>query len=829
MTITRRKFLLQTAAGSAALAMPSVGAGIKTPLAAVESSGGGCVIPPQAWSWPVLKDPPEPATPALENLKDGGAWQGMPLGGFGTGGIVRNYRGAFSRWTLKTGALKHFCEPANMFAVRQRVGQRPPTAMALHPDYPALRRTKHAAPKKALSAWRWGLPSADCRYHALFPKAWHQYPASAEMPVAMTCEQFSPVLPGQYRETSLPVALFRWHLENTAREPMEVSLLFSLVNMNGWFDDFDDGLPARKNAGNFNRPVNTVLPGSSDQLCGVLLGGALEAGAMCEGRGQFCIAAAADERCRVTRITAFDPAGDGAEVWQPFAKDGTLQEGPASWMCDPGQRVAGAVCATVTLAPGERRTVPMALAWDLPIIAFGGGREHYRQYTRHVGRDGTHAAELASEALVHAGEWSRKIDAWHQGIIKSGDYPAWFYTTLFNEAYLLVDGYTVWTDGARERPGHDPFFGIIECPDYPFYCTLDLWSYGSFVLAQHWPDLERNVVRRFAKSILLDDPRNRKLASTKEIIANKKPGAAPHDFGQPKEDPPFLCNSYVHRDTNRWKDLNSHFVLTVLRDMRALNDAALLADCWPAVKRAIEYLAPFDADGDGLIENDGTPDQTMDNIPMKGVSAYCGGLWLAALHAAVTLGQQVGDATFVAQWSPVADRARTTFDRCLWRGDHYAFDTEGLYRDALFVDALFGIWYGQLCGLKDLVPAEKFRQHLLTVFKANYEGFHNGHYGAANITGGAQATATATENIFNTKDCQISEVLCGLNISFALQLEAAGLRAESQRVLQTVYDVVYRRYGLWFRTPAAWTVERKFRAILNLRPLVIFASQSTLR
>ena len=67
----------------------------------------------------------------------------MPLGGIGTGGIVRNYQGAFSRWTLKTGALKHFILPANMFSVRQEVlneggptASRKPWAAALHPWYP---------------------------------------------------------------------------------------------------------------------------------------------------------------------------------------------------------------------------------------------------------------------------------------------------------------------------------------------------------------------------------------------------------------------------------------------------------------------------------------------------------------------------------------------------------------------------------------------------------------------------------------------------------------------------------------------------------------------
>lgn len=96
-------------------------------------------IPPQAWTWPMTGEPDVVTKPVFPGLSDGGHWQGLPLGGFGTGGIGRNYRGSFGRWTLKAGALKHFCHPANMFAVRVAAGDTEPVAFALHPGYPTQR------------------------------------------------------------------------------------------------------------------------------------------------------------------------------------------------------------------------------------------------------------------------------------------------------------------------------------------------------------------------------------------------------------------------------------------------------------------------------------------------------------------------------------------------------------------------------------------------------------------------------------------------------------------------------------------------------------------
>jgi uncharacterized protein (DUF608 family) len=40
---------------------------------------------------------------------------------------------------------------------------------------------------------------------------------------------------------------------------------------------------------------------------------------------------------------------------------------------------------------------------------------------------------------------------------------------------------------------------------------------------------------------------------------------------------------------------------------------------WPVVKHAVDYMLQFDKDGDGMIENEGFPDQTYDAWLVKGV------------------------------------------------------------------------------------------------------------------------------------------------------------------------------------------------------------------
>ena len=640
----------------------------------------------------------------------------------------------------------------------------------------------------------------------------------------MVCEQFSPVLPHRYREAALPVGVFRWHLHNTAARPVKVGLMFSFANMNGWFDDFGRGKPLRRNGGNFNAPF-THGPAQ-----GIIFDSQRVAAAPPDNRGQWAIAAAASERIAVQRTVTFDALGSGAALWQAFAQTGAVPNSAQTWLAAPGfsfdqeHTLGGAISATVTLAPGERLIVPMTLVWDLPVVQFGLGRRHYRRYTRDLGRDGRNTAHLAALALENAARWARAIDAWHTGHAARHNLPAFVDRMMFNELYQVVDGWTVWTDGPVE-PGDSapPFFGMIECPDYPYYNTFDLWVYASFALLANWPQLERQVISAYADQVRRGDGLLRRVGRDNSLFPAVEPGAVPHDLGAPDEDPGVLVNAYTYQNPNLWKDLPAQFVVTVCRDVLSLDDDDLLHHCWPAVELALDRLARFDRDHDGMIENDGIPDQTFDNIPMTGPSAYCGGLWLAALAAGAALAERIGQTERSAQWRAMLARGQAAFDAALWNGSYYRLDSGSPYAEAVFIEQLFGPWYAKLLGFNGLVPADKARSALHAVCRHNFYGCANGQYGAFNIVGQRDSLLKSAAAYGDAAN-QSHEVLVGMNFSLANQLRAYGLHHEAEQVLAAVHRAVYEERGLWFRTPAAYDPEAPtFRAVMNLRPLVIWA------
>ena len=733
---------------------------------------------------------------------------GVPIGGIGTGGIVQSCRGGFNRWSLKMGSVKTFREPACGFALRIGGSDIPTAAVALQP----------APGTGQLDGFHWLDESVDGDYAAAFPKAWHTYrfgPLSAEQ------ESFSPVIPGDLDAASLPVAIFRWRLENTGDAPIEAAVMAHWANMAGWFDGWGTARPYRRNAGNFNR----ALAGGGYR--GVLFDRTRFDDDPPEGVGQFALVAKASADAGLSVCPTFDGLGDGKRVWTAFAETGRLPEDFGSWVADTGFAEmesglpAGAIAADVRLAPGESREVLFTLSWDLPTVRFGGGRAARRYYTRNWGTSGRQAEDIAAYGLGRAAEWSDAIDAWHAAEVRDTGDNRYVTGGRINQLYLVVDGMTALTapDAETGDPGH---FGLIECPDYPYYNTLDLWIYASESVLRLWPELARSVAEDFCGALDEEDSRQRLHMRSATLFPIKRAGAVPHDLGAPEEDPFHTVNSFSWQDTTRWKDLNCHFVIEIARDGEVFG-TDWMAGRYPQVTTAITHLERYDTDGDGLIEHEGWPDQTFDNLPMAGPSAYCGGLWLAALLAGARVAEAAGDDGRAASWRATAEKGRAAYERTLWTGTHFRFDACGPLGDAHFVEQLFGPFLARRYGFGEIVDPEKARIALRTVFEKNFLEAGKG-LGAVNVAmPGGRDVPRVSEDI--PESFQRSEVIVGINFSFAAQLESWGLAEEAERVRRALYEQLYEKRALFFRVPAAYDIATPtYRAAMNMRPLAVWFS-----
>ena len=726
---------------------------------------------------------------------DDGYNQGLPIGGLGAGSIGRSYTGDFSRWHLRIG--RHEYEPSlpNQFHLRIQNGSELIT-QTLNP------RTVN---ESRLESWKWGMNPRRATYYALFPRAWTEY-NYLDYGVHALCQQLTPVIAHNYKESSYPVGVFSWKIQNVANNNITASLMLTWENGISPSRTPSDGDSQRVTAPSSNRILIEQCHERKDDNYPI----------------SFGLGIGADSNVELSYLINFDTESKGARTWRVFSKSGSFENFNLEPLKKP-HRQGSILCANVELAPDESAEIVYAISWDIPKIRFGYGREWYRYYTKFFGFDGENATRIASTALDNWNDWNSKIIEWQKPILTS-DKPDWLKSALFNELYYLVDGGSIWEAGEvgkglrTDGVGH---FGCLECFDYPYINTYDVHFYSSFALLMNWPKIDNSIQRDFADSVEIEDSRIVDFLFEGGRAMRKPSGIIPHDLGIPMEDPWYSLNGYRAQDVSRWKDLNTKFVLQVYRNFVFTNDEDFLQYCWPSVKRAMEFMDQFDKDDDGLPENEGFPDQTYDHWVMEGLSAYCGGLYLAAVQAMIAMAQILNEDEIVEKYQAVLEKGSKSFEEILWNGRYYNFDnSEGKGREIIMADQLAGQWYARACKLPLIVPPENAKRAMQTIFNFNVMQFCYGEMGVVN---GMYPDGSIDKN-----HSQSSEVWSGVSYSVAALMVHEGMKEQALRTAEGVYKVTYDDRGYWFRTPEAWTENGNFRASMYLRPLSIWALEHAL-
>jgi non-lysosomal glucosylceramidase len=768
-----------------------------------------------------------------------------PVGGLGAGGFERLMSGNFTTWFLKPGWMVEDTVWADQFHVFIKSNNR---------TFARTLSTEAPPAGAGLGHWAWRYPAGRGDYFALYPKSGFSYEKNGDWPVKLDVVQFSPVIPGNYRETSFPVAVYKWIAENPQDHPVEISLLLTWENMVGW-----EAVQARpdcatlfkwdrKGSGGANEyvedgPVKAVVfrNKGTDVRKGEALSGTMAIAAL-ETPG----------RTRVFHRSAFDPRGDGGEIWTTFAADGTVADAPSPGAASPTDHATAAGLAVqLTLGPKERREVPFVVAWDFPYYEFEPGIKYRKKYTEFFGATGENAFAIASDALRRYTVWEAAIDDWQKSITANPRLPGWFAQALLNELYVLAET-SIWD---AETNLHT----YLESADYLMYGTFDVDSYCWHVL-ELWPELELGNVRFFAGTVGLEDPAYKSYqyaeVSPKEIPpdkmgyywnVNKVAGMFPHDIGSPRRRPWVVLNAFDWQNGNVWKDLNPKFPLRAYRDFLATGarDNDFLKTVFKASVAGLDALEKRFGDPRSHIPlNEGIPDQTYDTWRMNGESAYVGLLWLAALKTTAEMADillergipRVGDldaAATSARYRAWFEAGRTAIGR-LWdeKGGYFHIDAQ---TDDIMTDQLFGYWYSSMLGLEGggrnpIVTEDRARRTLRTIYEKNVLGYGGGLMGAVN-----GRTADGKQ----LRSQQGDEVWVGTAYAFAADCLLHGLTDEGMHTAYGLYHIVWSPFGqgYFFKTPEAYlnpheTVwndpgakygEKLFRAMKYMRPGAVWA------
>ncbi|PVD19748.1 hypothetical protein C0Q70_20239 [Pomacea canaliculata] len=742
---------------------------------------------------------------------------GCPIGGIGCGTIGRGYRGEFCRFQIAPGIYHYKEVEADQFILTLRRSNKTVYQQVL---------SSHKKKGKALKAWKWGFPRDKAIYHALYPRAWTVYEIPEEH-IRLTCRQISPIYPHEYQETSLPVAVFVWEIENLGKEEVEASITFTFKN--------GQGIKGDQAGGCWNTPFLCQYSEEADNSSTVKGNGG---GAFAHGvtihqtiSGLPCtynVAAACKPGVKVTHHTAFDPNGSGHNIWNNLCNNGCLGSSQAEETpkTSAGQEIAVAVCAGRHIAPGTCGQLDFCLAWDMPVVQFSAAENKYtRRYARWFGASGNAGPRLCAHALTWYPDWEQKIEDWQNPILENKNLPAWYKSALFNELYFVSDGGTVWLDPVEGYAKASPHalvqdyskFAYLEGHEYRMYNTYDVHHYASFALIMLWPKLQLSLQYDFADTVIDEDPSRTRYLMSGETGVRKAANTVPHDVGDPALE---KVNAYIIHPTYDWKDLNLKYVLQCYRDYSAVQDKQFLADIYPSCKAVVEKAMTWDRDGDGLIENSGFADQTFDAWVMSGASAYCAGMWLAALRMQIEMAAVLGLQEDRDRYADVLNRGKEAFNKKLWNGRYYDYDTSNSgHHDSIMADQLAGHWFLKASGLEDdsVFPPNHVTTALRTIYENNVLKFGNGNMGAIN--------GTTPAGIKDLSSPQSEEFWTGITYALAANMIQMGMTEEGFQTAWGSYHVCWEWLGLQFQTPEAYTTNCSYRSLGYMRPLAIWAMQ----
>lgn len=795
---------------------------------------------------------------------------GVPLGGVGAGSIGRSYKGDFQRWQLFPGVCEERPVLANQFSafIKRSDGKR--YSSVLSPGNPEMLKGNT---NSGIGTWDWNLNGENSTYHALYPRAWTVYDGEPDPELKIICQQMSPVIPHNYQHSSYPVAVFTFTLLNLAKTTADVTLLFSWANSVGGDSEFSGnhsnskmaekdgvhGVLLHHRTANGQPPVTFAI--AAQETADVHV-------SECP---YFMISGNSEE------FTARD-MWHTVKMDGSFDYLGSIK---SSMRIESGSSVGAAVAASVSLSPHAVRTVTFSLAWACPEVKFPSGKTYHKRYTKFYGTDGDAAASLARDAIIEHRNWESQIEDWQSPFLHDKTLPEWYPVTLFNELYYLNAGGTIWTDGlppiqslsaieeskfsldllsldcenlSQSVPQnntavdildrmasilekiHAPIasnsafgtsllqgeenigqFLYLEGLEYYMWNTYDVHFYASFSLIMLFPKLELSIQRDFAAAVMMHDPEKVKCLNDGKLFSRKVFGAVPHDLGL--IDPWFKVNAYTLHDTDRWKDLNPKFVLQVYRDTIATGDKSFARAVWPAVYMAMAYMDQFDKDGDGMIENDGFPDQTYDVWSVKGVSAYCGGLWVAALQAASAMAREVGDKASEELFWNKFQKAKSVYGK-LWNGSYFDYDNSGSKTSSsIQADQLAGQWYARACDLLPIVDEEKAQSALEKVYRFNVMKFKDGKRGAVN--------GMKPDGSLDTSAMQSREIWSGVTYAVGAAMIQEGMVESGFKTAQGIYETAWSKEGLGysFQTPESWNTDDEYRSLCYMRPLAIWSMQ----
>ena len=340
----------------------------------------------------------------------------------------------------------------------------------------------------------------------------------------------------------------------------------------------------------------------------------------------------------------------------------------------------------------------------------------------------------------------------------------------------------------------DKLFAIREglSPSQPWgpNATIDVSLYASPAIIALFPELQKNMMRQHKNTQTKNGEINHGLSTDLTRSLNGTWGVYDR------------------------VDLVPNYIQIVLRDYFMTNDIDYLKEMWPSIKMGIEYiLTKRDINGNMMPDMEGIM-CSYDNFPMYGLSSYIQSQWIAAMASVTMAAEDMKDTETLKQAQKILKSGSNLMDTKLWNGKYY-----NLYNDysgekgidnGVLTDQIIGQWIANQSNLGYLFNKNNIDTALQSVLNYSYTK----EFGLRNCSWPEYSNLFPIETSDLWVD-QANTCWSGVELAFASFLIYEGFVNDGEDLINTVNNR-YRKAGLYwdhqefgghyYRSMSAWSI-----------------------
>lgn len=635
----------------------------------------------------------------------------FPLGGIGAGMMCLEGTGALSHFSLRH-KPDVFHEPIIFSAVH--VKGESSRAKVLEGPVPAWKIFGNPKTGGGASGKTYGLPRfSTASFNTRFPFATVSL-EDEKMPLKVEVTGWSPFIPGDADDSSLPTAALEYRFTNPTDKAVEAIYSFHAINF-----------MATRSGGDAVQATTQ----------GFVLWQEAPAGKPWE-EGAFAASVNSENasvNCAMFRGGWFDPL---QMTWKNI-EEGSIIANPPVTEGDPSG--GGSIYVPLELAPGEEKAVQLMFSWYVPKSDLRISEPGEQSNACCEGGDcctGESTSQLESP-MTYEPWYARRFsgidevaDYWRKNYGSLRDrtlgFTECFYdTTLPPEVVeAAAANLTILKSPTVLRQADGRLWCWEGCHDDAGCCSgtcTHVWNYAQ-ALPHLFPDLERTL-------------RQTEFNECQDEMGHQ-------NFRAPLPIRPASHAFHAAADGQLGN------VMKVYREWRISGDAGWMRSFWPKVKACMDYcVTTWDPDHQGVLVE---PHHNTYDIEFWGPNGMCSSFYLGALQATINMGDALGED--VSTYRTLLERGRKFFEEELYDGEYFYqkvqwqglhagnpaetqslrsnYSTEALellekegpkyqYGTGCLSDGVLGAWMATVCGLDSFLDEEKVRSHLLAVYTHN--------------------------------------------------------------------------------------------------------------